>query len=165
MVLPIVTTIKMSEKSEKKKSFAEQYPPLDEKGIREQEELMDKAKQKYASEAQEVSDALTDYLNIKDPMVLKGKAIAWVRRPSMKQLKELIPLEMRKYVNKDPDEIPKTINKKYEKFFYEKMAEMIVIPKYTPKEWEAKANPWLIRRFWLHISEIARLMEGHIENF
>jgi len=155
----------MSDKAKKKKSFSERFPPLDAEGIREQEELMDKAKRKYATDAQEVSDALTDYLDIKDPMLWKGKAIAWVRRPSMKQLKELIPVEMRRYINKDPSEIPKSVDKKYEKFFYEKMAEMIVIPKYTAAEWETKANPWLIRRFWLHISEIAKLMEGHIENF
>jgi len=97
-------------------------------------------------------------------MLWKGKAIAWVRRPSMKQLKGLIPPEVAKYVNK-PKAVPEELGKKYEKFFYEKMAEMIAVPERTAEEWEEKVNVWFIRKFWEHIANVAQLMEGQIEGF
>jgi len=139
------------------------------KEIKEEARKMDVAKAKFSRDLNEVESALTEYLETLDPMLWtnsKGEtvAIAWIRRPSMKKLKELIPKEMREYVD-NPLEVPEELNKKYESHFYEKMAEMIAIPKCTSEEWEAKANPWFIRRFWEHIAEIAKLMEGQIEGF
>lgn len=151
----------MSKKSEKK------YPPID---IKKEIEGQEKAKIKYGIDVSVVESALTEYLDQLDPIMWmnpktkKSKAIAYVRRPSMKELKALIPPEVAKYMD-NPSKVPETLEKKYEGFFYEKMAELIVVPKYTPEQWEAKANPWFIRKFWEHISEIAKLMEGQIEGF
>jgi len=76
----------------------------------------------------------------------------------------MIPQEMVKYMD-DPSKAPEAVQKKYERFFYEKMEELIAIPKLNADQWEAKANPWFIRRFWEHVGQIAKLMEGQIEGF
>ena len=153
--------MKMSEKEKKK------YPPID---VEEEIRGQDKAKAKFSMDLVDVESALTEYLDELDPIMWTNpktketKAIAWVRRPSMKQLKALIPPEMSKYMD-DPSKMPKSTQKKYENFFYEKMSELVAIPEYTPEQWREKANPWLIRKFWEHISEITKLMEGQIEGF
>ena len=144
------------------------YPPMSKEDIKKEMARQDKAKSKYSMDAAEVEKALTEYLEVLDPMLWTNpktgetKAIAWVKRPSMKDLKNLVPQELAKYVG---SQVPEDIGKEYEKFFYEKMAEMIAIPKRTPKQWEEKANPWFIRQFWQHIADIAALMEGQIEGF
>ena len=150
-----------TEAEKRKKKFEEKYPPID---IEKEEKRIQKAKAKYSMDAQKVNDNLTEYLDIKDPIVWKGKAIAWVKRPTMKQLKALIPKEMRTYVE-NPQDVPEKLNKKYEGHFYGKMADLIAIPKHTAKEWEEIGNPWFMRRFWEHIAQIAQLMEGNIESF
>lgn len=154
----------MAEKPEGKKSMAEKYPPMSPEDIKKEIEQTEKGKTKYSMEAADVEKALTDYLEIVDPLVYKGNAIAWVRRPSMKQLKELIPPEMTKYMD-NPKSVPDSISKKYEGHFYKKMVELIKVPEYTAEQWEAKANPWLVRLFWQHIADIAKLMEGQVEGF
>jgi len=154
----------MSEKPDKGKPITEKYPPMSPEDIRKEIEQTEKGKTKYSMEMSDVEKALTDYLEITDPLVHNGKAIAWVKRPSMKQLKELIPPEMAKYMD-DPKSAPELITKKYEGHFYKKMAELIKIPEHTAEQWEAKANPWLIRLFWQHIADIAKLMEGQVEGF
>lgn len=154
----------MAEKPEGKKSIGEKYPSMSPEDIRKEEEQIQKGKIKYSMELSDVEKALTDYLEITDPLIHKDKAIAWVRRPSMKQLKELIPPEMGKYME-NPSSVPEATAKKYEKFFYKKMAELIKVPEYTAEEWETKANPWFVRLFWQHIANVAKLMEGQVEGF
>lgn len=154
----------MTEKPQKEKSIVEKYPPMSPEEIKKEEEQIEKGKTKYSMELSDVEKALTDYLEIVDPIMYKEKAIAWVRRPSMKQLKELIPPEMAKYMD-NPKSVPDSISKKYEGHFYKKMAELIKVPEYTAEQWEAKANPWFARLFWQHIADIAKLMEGQIEGF
>jgi len=132
--------------------------------VKRHDERVARTKAKYSMDQAEVEKALTDFLNIRDPIVVNGKAIAWVKRPSMKQLKAMIPKELRPYVD-NPKDVPEELNEKYENFFYEKMAEIIVVPKRSASEWEEWANPWFVRLFWQHIANIAQLMEGPIEGF
>lgn len=152
----------MSEKIDKK------YPAMSKEDIEKDIARQEKAKTKYSMDTVEVEKALTEYMDILDPLLWENpktgeeKAIAWIRRPSMKELKGLVPPELNEYVGK---RIPEDVAKKYEKFFYRKMAEMIAIPERTAEQWEEKANPWFIRRFWQHIADIASLMEGQIEGF
>jgi len=156
-----------SNKNRKKKSATEiivKKYAMSPEDLAKHPEKVAKTKAKYSMDQAKVEEALTDFLNIKDPIVFKGKAIAWVKRPSMKQLKAMIPKELRPYVD-NPQDVPEKVNKKYESFFYEKMAELIVIPERTAEEWEDYANPWFVRMFWEHIANIAKLMEGPIEGF
>jgi len=150
----------MATKPEKKP----EYIPMSPEDIKKEEETIEKGKTKYSMEQTEVEKALTEYLELTDPIVHKGKAIAWVRRPSMKQLREMIPPEMAKYMD-NPKDVPEETAKKYEGFFYKKMAELIKVPEYTAEQWEEKANPWFVRLFWEHIANIAKLMEGQVEGF
>lgn len=142
----------------------EKYPSMSEEDIKNESAAIEKGKAKLSMELSVVEDALTEFLNTPDPIVWNNKAIMWVRRPTIKQLKALIPAEMREYVD-SPKEIPEETSKKYEKFFYEKLAEMVTVPKYTAEQWKEKANPWFLRLFWEHIAKIAKLMEGQIEGF
>lgn len=141
-----------------------QQKGLTPKQILEDAKRQDRARQQYSTDLAEVEGALTAFMEQKDPIVWEGKAIAWVRRPTMRQLKELIPVEMRKYAN-NPENLPEELTEKYEGFFYEKMSEMIAIPKRSPKEWEETTNPWFIRIFWEHMAYITQMMEGEIEGF
>lgn len=155
----------MSEEKDKgKKPITEKYPPMSPEDVRKEEERIRKGKAKYSMEQSEVEKALTEYLELVDPLVWEGKAIALIRRPTMKQIKELIPEEMAKYAD-NPKGVPQEIAKKYEKHFYAKMAELIKVPEYTAEEWENKANPWFTRLFWEHINQIALMLEGQIEGF
>lgn len=161
---------KKKDKEKGKKSFDERFPPMSKQDIAKAFAEVDKAKAKYSMDTTETLSALTEYLGVTDPILWtnprtgKTKAIAWVCRPTMKELKALIPPQLRKYANK-PQDLPEELGKQYEKFFYEKMAETIAIPKWTAEEWEEKGNPWIVRLFWNHIAGIARLMEGNIEGF
>jgi len=156
--------------SEKKNKGKKKFPALSDEEIDKEIKGIDKAKARYSTETAEVEKALTEYMEILDPMLWTNpstgetKAIAWVCRPTMKQLKALVPPEMREYAD-NPRDIPEKIGKKYEVFFYGKMSEIIAIPKRTPEEWKEKSNPWFVRKFWEHISEIAKMMEGQIEGF
>lgn len=147
-----------------KKSIAEKYPPMSPEDIKKEEKAIEKGKAKISAEASEIEKALTEYLNITDPLKWKDKTIALVKRPSMKQLKDLIPPEMAKYMD-NPKSVPEETAKRYEGFFYKKMAELIEEPKYSAEQWETKANPWFIRLFWEHIAEISKMMEGQVEGF
>lgn len=148
-----------------KKKLLEKHKSLAEKGgPTKATKNMEKAKQDYNIDQAEVLRNLTDYLNIKDPIKWNGKVIALVRRPSMKELKELIPKDLRKFVD-DPKGLPNEEAKEYETFFYKKMSEFITVPNWSPEEWEINGNPWFIRLFFDHLSQIAKLMEGNIEGF
>jgi len=148
-----------------KKKLLKKHKSLKEKGgpIKATKN-MEKAKQDFNVDQAEVLRNLTDYLKIKDPLIWDGKVIALIRRPSMKELKELIPPDLRQYVN-DPNGLPPEKAAEYESFFYEKMAEFIVVPKKDSKGWEATANPWFIRLFFDHLRQIAQLLEGNVEGF
>jgi len=151
-----------------KKSFAEKYPALDEEGIKKEIKGQETAKTKYAAEALEIEKNFAEFCEVLDPIEWKnpntGKfvKIGLVRRPTMKQMKEMVPPEMAKYVGK---KAPKELEEKYAKFFYQKMSEMIVIPEKTASEWEAEGNPWYMRMFWQHIADIVKLIEGQAEGF
>lgn len=155
-----------NKKSQKKKGatsrIAEKYGMSGEK-LRQHDRKVEETKHKYSMDAAEVDRALTEYCDIKDPIVVGGKAVMWCRRPTMKELKAMIPEEMRQYV--DGGEVPEEINEKYEKFYYEKMADLIVVPKRTAEEWAEKCTPWITRLFWGHISDIGKVLENRVEGF
>jgi len=157
----------MSEKN-RKKSFAEKYPPLDKAGIKKEIKDQETAKTKYVAEALEIEKNFAEFCEVLDPIMWKnprtGKfvKIALVRRPTMKQMKELVPPEMAEYVGK---KAPKELEEKYAEFFYQKMAEMIVFPERTADGWEEDGNPWYLRMFWQHIADIVKLIEGQAEGF
>jgi len=154
----------MPEKKKGKKSFEETHPAMSKKDVKEEIERQEKARAKFSMEAADVEKALTEYLEIKDPLIHNGKAVAWVRRPTMKQLKNVTPPEMAKYME-NPKEVPEHVGKKYEKHLYEQMELLIAVPEHTAEEWAEIATPWLIRLFFEHLSDIVALVEGQAEGF
>jgi hypothetical protein len=144
----------------------DKYPPMSPEDIENEVQAVERGKAKLSMEYADVEEALTEYLETPEPIInpANGKAIMWIRRPSIKELKGLIPAEMRKYTDNDK-EVPESVSTKYEEFFYRKLAEMVVVPKYTAEQWKAKANPWLLKLFWTYIANISKFMEGKIEGF
>jgi hypothetical protein len=150
-----------------KVDIEKKYPAMSQEDIEAEEKKIETGKAKLSMELADVEDALTEYLDITDPIISPktGKAIMWIRRPSVKELKGLIPPEMREYMD-GSKEVPEEIGKKYEKFFYNKLAEMVKIPEHTAEQWRDKCNPWLLRLFWAHIAKVSKLMEeGEVEGF
>jgi len=132
--------------------------------ILEHERRIEETKTKYVVDAIAVEKALTEFLEILDPILWNSKPIMWVRRPTMAELHGLIPPDVEKYL-KETGEVPDDVAKKYENFVYEKMASMVMVPKYTAEEWKSKANPWLLKKFWKHIGNIAQIMQDQTEGF
>ena len=157
----------MSEKN-KKQSFKEKYPAMDNDAVKKEIAVQKSAKDKMTAVALEIEQNFTAFGEILDPMEWinpntgKKVTIAMIRRPRMKQMKEMIPPEMAKYAGK---QVPKELETKYEMFVYQKMSEMIAIPEKTAKEWERDASPWFMRRFWKHIEGINKLVEGDSAGF
>jgi len=129
------------------------------------------AKASFTYDVAEIEKNLTNYLQMVDPIFDEDKktVIAVVKRPTMAEMKALVPPEMQKYAAMDPKDIPKDVmeqmNIKYEDFYFEKMSEMIVAPKLSAAEWKAKANPWFLQKFWSHIESISELASGKVETF
>lgn len=153
----------------KKKTFTEKYPPLDEDGIKKEIKGQQTAKTVYAVNAMEIEKNFTEFNKVLDPIYGQlpdgtKSVIALVHRPKMKQIRALVPPEMAKYIatGKKP---PEKLEKKYAKFIYQKMSELIATPKKTAEEWEDDSNPWFLHKFWQHIADIQKLIEGQSEGF
>ena len=156
----------MAERNKEKK-FLDKHKPLVKTIPRTEEEVLkeiEDVKAKYNRDASQVEAALTEFLEQLDPIVWNGKAIAWCRRPSMKEIKELVPSELMKYED-NPQDAPQELQDKYDKFIYQKMSEIIATPKYTAEQWIEKANPHLLRLFWEHIGKIAKEVQVQVEGF
>ena len=157
----------MSEK-DRKKSFAEKYPPLDKAGIERQKAGQKATRTKFVVEAAEIEKNFTTFIEILDPLEYKNPStgklmqVALVRRPSMKEMKNMVPKELAKY---DGKKIPKNLEGRYEEFMYDTMAKMIATPKKDAKGWEEYANPWFMRLFWTYIKNIINIVEGEADHF
>lgn len=187
--------IKEMTEEEKKKRFLEKHPPLSDlktdeelvkdpdtgkitkqkvsfaspqrkpKTIEEAWKEQDKAKKKYESNIQKVEENLLDFLKVEDPIIYNEKVLAWMRRPSNKEIRKMIPKELMEYEDKPATEIPDEILEKYDKKIYSMMAELITKPKWTAEEWTNKTNPWFTRLFWDHITNIIRMTQAEIAGF
>lgn len=155
----------MSEK-DKTKEFLKRNPPLDEEGLARQKAGQQATKTKFVAEAAEIEKNFAKFNEILDPLeyMVGGKKlqVALVCRPSMRELKNMVPKELAKYEGK---KIPKNLEPKYEKFMYDTMAKMITVPKKTANEWEEYANPWFMRLFWTYIKNISTIVEGEADHF
>jgi len=147
-----------------KQPIYEKHPPLTEEQIKERKEAKEKAKEQYTVNVAEIEKTLTEFLEVKDPLLWEEKVIAWIRRPTMKELSELIPTQVQKYLD-NPEGLPVDKISEYDELFYTNMEKMIVIPKKTAKEWKETANPWFLRLFFEHIISIAKVLEMQVEGF
>jgi len=159
----------------KEEAFIRKHPPLSKslenlesnpqnKSVDDILQEQEEAKAKYNADVAIVEAALTEFLDIKDPIVFKDKAIAWVRRPTMKEMKSMFPVEMLQDME-DLDKVPPEKAEEYNKVLFDIMAKLIEIPKYTAEEWERKANPYFIKMFYEHIGKIALILQTQIEGF
>jgi len=151
-------------KPDKKKKLLAKHKPLKKADVERAKKEAKKAKEKYAVDTAAVEKALTEFLSIKDSIKWEGKVIAMVRRPSMKELKELIPSNVKSHLD-DPQGIPAEKFDDYDELFFGNMAKLIVTPKKTAKQWKETANPWFLRLFFEHIANIAKVMDMQVEGF
>jgi len=154
----------MLPKEQKKKDFLAKHKPLSKEDIAKSKKDIEKAKEKYAVSIASIEQALTEFMEIRDPIKYNGKTIMLVRRPTMKELQELIPKDIGPFIE-DPSSVSEKDMEKYDDLFYGNLAKLIVVPKRTAKEWKEKANPWLLRLFFEHIASITKVMEGEAEGF
>lgn len=162
----------MAEEQNKVNKFLERHPKLGEgigkpveiktldDVIKEQEEIQ----KQYNSQMANIESNLTSFLEIEDPLVVNGKLLAMVRRPSMKEIKKLFPKELLEIgaSGKVPtyDE-----SEEMNKALYEMMGSLITKPKHTAEEWENKTNPYFIRAFYDHIMKMSQALETQVEGF
>lgn len=154
-------------------NFHKKHPPLkdgkeievSQKSINEIIIEQEKAKEKYNVDMASVEAALTDFLQVKDPIVIKGEAIAWVRRPTMKEIKNLFPREMIEAIDAKATNIPKEKTEEWDKRMFQIMSDLIVIPKYTAEQWEEKTNSIFLRLFYEHLSNIVKVVSPEVEGF
>ncbi len=157
----------MNEKN-KKKSFAEKFPAMDKKAVKTEIKVQEKAKDEMTAQALEIEKNFTSFGDVtdpiqwKDPSTGKFKDIALVRRPTMKERKEMVPPEYAKYAGK---KIPKELEEEYATFMYQQMSKLIILPKKTAEEWERDASPWFMKLFWTHIKDIVVMIEGKADSF
>lgn len=157
--------IKMSTpKEKKKKDFLKKHPPMSPAEIKKAKKETEKSKENYAVTMASIEQALTEYMEIRDPIKYNGKVIMLVRRPTMKELQALIPKDIGPFIA-DPSNVSDEELKKYDQLFYGSLASLIVVPKRTAEEWAKTATPWLLRLFFEHINRISKVMEGEAEGF
>lgn len=126
---------------------------------------MDEARKRYNLDMAVVEKNLTEYLEIADPVVVDGKDIFWVRRPSMLEIKDLTPTKEQMKFMENPKAMPTDLQKEYDDRFYKKVSVLIVAPKKTPDEWREAMNPWLLRLFWGYMAKIGNILGAEIEGF
>lgn len=161
----ILLCITMSTSREKKKKdFLEKHKPLSKEDIVKGKKDTKKAKEKYAVAMASIEQALTEFMEIKDEIKWNGKTIMLVRRPTMKELQNLIPKGIGAFIE-NPTNFSEEDAKAYDELFYGNLAKLVVIPKLTAKQWEEKANPWLLKLFFEHMEKIAKVIEGEAEGF
>jgi len=187
----------MSKKASKKGEFFEKHQPLgDEKGgsfvdkgdvkrrktVTEAMHEMEQARQKWHLSLAKAEENLTQYLQTSDPVIAEvydadegkmiEKPVIWVRRPSMKEIKDLTPTSqemkiMESLRGKKPSdmmEIPESATE-YDKRFYNKLSELVVAPEKTADQWRDVMNPWLLRLFWGYIAKVGDVLGAEVEGF
>jgi len=159
---------------EKRKRFLAKHQPLEEGSIVDEKTRpktvsdawaeQERIRQQYSTDMTGIEQNLTEFLTIEDPLVYQGKVLAWIKRPSNKELRALVPPEMRKYA-KNPSDIPDELLDKYDDEIVGVLAKLITRPKWSAEEWKTKMNPWFTRLFWEHIGYITNLAQVELEGF
>jgi len=160
------------------KEFHKKHKPLEEgsgsfvskadlkkKTVNQAMHEMEEAQKKFQLNMAEAEKNLTDYLKISDPIVVDGKPIFWVRRPSMKEIKALTPNKAEMAYMENPEEMPTKMQKEYDERFYVKISELVTAPKKTPDEWRDVMNPWILRLFWGYIAKVGNILGAEVEGF
>ena len=160
-----------AERFAKEKEFLKKHPAANFAVVQKTEEELFQEQEKYRSainvSASVIEANLTEFLSITDPLIIDGKVIVKVKRPSMKTLKTLFPLELLEDAERideiaiqDPEKA-----ERYDKALYDAMAKLIAVPKHTAEEWHGLANKEFIQAFFGHIASIGENLQGKMEGF
>jgi hypothetical protein len=171
--------------AQKKKDFLKKHPPLEKgkelvkdrntgmvssqpirraKTVEEAFLEQEKLGQRYDIGMAKVEDNLIDFLKKEDPLVYDEKVLAMVRRPSNREIRNMVPKELMEYADR-PDDVPDDMMKDYEDRIYEIMADLITKPKWTKEKWAEINNPWFQRLFWDHVSKVINMTQAEIGSF
>jgi hypothetical protein len=147
-----------------KQSFMNKHKPLSTKEIDKKFSDNEAAKSTYTHDMATLEENLRNFNEKTDPIVLNGKPLCWVKRPTKDQFERLIPPELMKYKN-SLETVPKEISDKYEDQIYDLMAELIVEPKHDKSWWKVNSPLVFIPLFQAHMNEVYELVGINIENF
>ena len=104
----------------------------------------------HVEKCKEMEENISAFSSKTDELVINDKVLAIVKRPTNAQFKRFTPAEMIKYSG-HPDEIPPELAMKYEADMYVLMAELIVSPKHTAKEWQETTGDNFMAAFQAHL--------------
>lgn len=104
----------------------------------------------HVEKCKEMEENISAFSSKIDELIVEGKTLAMVKRPTNSQFRRFTPPEMLKYSN-HPEEIPPELAVKYETDMYALMAELIVTPKRTAEEWRDSTGDAFMAAFQAHL--------------
>jgi len=151
---------------EKNKELIRKYKPLTKAEIVQRFKAMKEMRKDMTTDAATLEKNLVAFNDTVDPLVdpETGKCLCWVRRPTTKELEDLIPSELMEYRN-TPDKVPAKIMKKYENFQFKMMAKLIEKPKKSAEWWKEHANLVFQHLFQVHLNSVMQDLGITAENF
>lgn len=155
----------MSEE-DKTKKLIRKHKPLTKAEIVARFKAMKELRKEMATDAATLEKNIVEFNETTDPLVNPetGKCLCWVRRPTTKELEDVVPSELMEYRN-TPDEVPAEVMKKYEDFQFKMMAQLITNPKKSAEWWKENANLVFQHLFQLHLNSVMQALGITAENF
>lgn len=130
----------------------------------EMEKIQDELEQEYAAQCVEMDQNIRKFSSKTDPLIVDGKTLAVIKRPSASQYRRIIPPELAKF-RKNPQDIPYELAMKYQDDIYRLMEEMIIKPKHDAKWWENNTGPEFMGAFQAHVVNIGIKLQESIDGF
>lgn len=142
------------------------HKPLTKSEIEQKFQDMKKIKDELTQDASVLEKNLMDFNKTLDPLTdpESKKVLCWIRRPTTKELEDMIPEELLKYRGK-PEDVPLEVMKKNQNFQFEMMAKLIEKPKKDAEWWKSSANLVFQRLFEMHLETIMSDLGIMTENF
>lgn len=148
------------------RKILKKHKPLTKAEVKRKFKEMKKIKSELTQEAAVLEKNLMEFNKILDPLVdpENDKVLCWIRRPTTKELEDMIPEDLLKYRGK-PEDVPEEIMTKHKDFQFKMMANLIEKPKKPANWWMNKANLVFQRLFEIHLETVMADLGIMTENF
>ena len=148
------------------KKLLEKHKPLSRAELKKKFGEMKQIKSELTQDAAVLEKNLMAFNKTLDPLcdLESGNVLCWVRRPTAKELEEMIPEELLKYRGK-PEAVPTELMQKHKDFQFTMMAILIEKPKKNTEWWKQNANLVFQRLFEMHLETVMSDLGIMTENF
>ena len=148
------------------KKILEKHKPLSKAELKKKFGEMKQIKSKLTQDAAILEKNLMSFNKTLDPLCdpESGNVLCWVRRPTAKELEEMIPEELLKYRG-SPEKVPLELMQKHKDFQFKMMEILIEKPKKNTAWWQENANLVFQRLFELHLEAVMSDLGIMTENF